>query len=102
MIKGISASIQRADKKRGLRCVILTGAGSKAFCAGADLKERATMSEADVRAFLGELRGTLRAIEKSPKIFVAALNGVALGGGCELALACDIRLASPRAGLGLP
>jgi enoyl-CoA hydratase/carnithine racemase len=102
MLKGLAASIQRADKKRVLRCVILTGAGDKSFCAGADLKERVGMSDDDVRTFLGELRGVLRSIEKSPKVFVAALNGVALGGGCELALACDIRIAASHAELGLP
>ena len=79
-----------------LRAVLLTGEGRKAFCAGADLKERATMTEAEVRAFLDGLRQTFRAIEKSDCTFIAAVNGAAFGGGTELALACDLRVAADR------
>ena len=86
---------------RKARCVVLTGAGDKAFCAGADLKERVGMSEEAVRAFLSTLRSTFRAIEKSDTIFIAALNGAAFGGGTELALSCDLRVAAPTAELGL-
>lgn len=88
-------------KERGLRAVVLTGQGDKAFCAGADLKERATMSEPEVRAFLTGLRETLRTLETSDTVFIAAVNGAALGGGTELALACDLRVAAPQAELGL-
>ena len=84
-----------------VRVVILTGAGSKAFCAGADLKERATLSQGEVRDFLESLRRTFRALEKSPCVFIAAINGAALGGGTELALCCDLRVAAPTAELGL-
>lgn len=84
-----------------LRCAVITGAGDKAFCSGADLKERATMSEDEVRAFLEKLRATLRSIERADTIFIAAINGAAFGGGTELALACDLRVASPGAELGL-
>jgi enoyl-CoA hydratase/carnithine racemase len=86
---------------RKVRVVILRGAGTAAFCAGADLKERAGMSEPEVRAFLDGLRQTLRNLERSKAIFIAAVNGAAFGGGTELALACDLRLAAPHAELGL-
>jgi enoyl-CoA hydratase/carnithine racemase len=97
----LEARVARVSASREVRVVVLTGAGDKAFCAGADLKERATMSEAEVRTFLGGLRRTLRALEESSAIFIAAINGSALGGGTELALACDLRIAAPAAELGL-
>jgi len=95
------ARVARVAAGHDVRVVIVTGAGDKAFCAGADLKERATMSEAEVRAFLGGLRRTLRALETSDAVYIAAINGSALGGGTELALACDLRIAAPAAELGL-
>jgi len=97
----LAALVQRVSADHHVRCVILTGAGDKAFCSGADLKERTSMSEDDVRAFLQGLRRTLRAIEQSDCIFIAALNGVAFGGGTELALACDLRVAAHSAEVGL-
>ena len=101
MLQELASLVERVSAAREIRVVILTGAGDKAFCAGADLKERGTMGEPEVRAFLDELRRTLRAIEKSDCIFIAALNGTAFGGGTELALACDLRVAAPAAELGL-
>jgi methylglutaconyl-CoA hydratase len=102
MLRELSSHLARAQADRALRVVILTGAGDKAFCAGADLKERAGMSAEDVHRFHEGLRSALRAIEAAPQPFVAALNGAALGGGLELALACDLRLAADSAQLGLP
>jgi enoyl-CoA hydratase/carnithine racemase len=102
MLAALEALLARAAQDRGLRSVVLTGAGDKAFCAGADLKERAGMFAADVHAFHAGLRRCLGAIEAAPQVFVAALNGAALGGGLELALACDLRVASDAAQLGLP
>jgi enoyl-CoA hydratase/carnithine racemase len=102
MLAELNALLARAAADRSVRCVVLTGAGDKAFCAGADLKERAHMSEADVHAFHDGLRSALRGIERAPQVFVAAVNGAALGGGLELALACDLRIASDAAQMGLP
>jgi methylglutaconyl-CoA hydratase len=85
-----------------VRAVVLTGCGEKAFCAGADLKERQGMSEDDVRGLLGLYRESFGAVDRCPKPVVAAIQGVALGGGFELALACDLRVASEGAVVGLP
>ena len=84
-----------------VRAVILTGAGERAFCAGADLKERKGMDEEDVRDFLGLYRAAFDAIDRCPKPVVAAINGVAFGGGLEIALACDLRVMGPSAKIGL-
>lgn len=95
------ANVGRVGEDKSLSVVVVTGAGDRAFCAGADLKERRSMSEDDVRAFLSDLRSALRAIEECDRVFIAAINGFALGGGTELALACDLRVAAPGAKVGL-
>ncbi|KNC83316.1 hypothetical protein SARC_04412 [Sphaeroforma arctica JP610] len=87
---------------QSVRVVVLKSALEKVFCAGADLKERATMSETEVSEFLYKLRGTFTEIENLPMPTIACINGAALGGGLELALACDLRVAGPRSKLGLP
>jgi enoyl-CoA hydratase/carnithine racemase len=101
MLQELDAMVSRVDTYREVRVVIITGAGDKAFCAGADLKERAGMDEAQVRGFLENLRRVLRSIEQSDCVYIAAINGAAFGGGTELALACDLRAAGPAAELGL-
>jgi enoyl-CoA hydratase/carnithine racemase len=83
------------------RVIIIRGAGEKAFCAGADLKERASLSETQVKEFIYTIRGLFTYIESHNKPVIAAVNGIALGGGTELALACDIRIASSNASMGL-
>ena len=84
------------------RAVVVTGGGSSAFCAGADLKERRAMSLDQVRAQLLRYRSDLIWLSTCPVPTVAAINGAALGGGLELALLCDLRVASPTATFALP
>jgi enoyl-CoA hydratase/carnithine racemase len=86
---------------RQVRCVILTGAGDKAFCAGADLKERADMDMTQVRQTVALIRGNINDLEQLPQPVIAAVNGAAFGGGTELALACDIRVAAKTAKFAL-
>jgi enoyl-CoA hydratase/carnithine racemase len=80
-----------------VRAIVLTGSGDKAFSAGADLKERHGMDENAVRDQLARYRDEIGLLDRSPKPVVAAINGLALGGGLELALACDLRVAAPSA-----
>jgi enoyl-CoA hydratase/carnithine racemase len=82
--------------------VVLTGQGDRAFCAGADLKERARMTPEEVHGFHAAVREGFTGIERAPQTFVAAINGFALGGGLELALACDLRVLAEGAEVGLP
>jgi enoyl-CoA hydratase/carnithine racemase len=84
-----------------LRCILITGAGDKAFCAGADLKERKAMPLERVPHFVRNIRALMDDVEALPQPTVAAINGFCFGGGTELALACDLRVAAPHAELGL-
>jgi len=93
----LAGGLKRGDD---LRAVVLTGTG-KAFCAGADLKERLTMSPDQTWGFLDELNRLTNAIAAFPRPVIAAINGAAFGGGLELALACDIRIAADTAEIGL-
>ena len=83
------------------RAVCITGSGDKAFCAGADLKERVGFTEEKTRAFVTLIGDTFTDIAKLPQPTVAVLQGVAFGGGLELALACDMRLAAEGVKMGL-
>jgi enoyl-CoA hydratase len=85
-----------------VRAVVLTGAGEKAFVAGADIKYMSGLSPEDAKGWGALGHEAARLLETMPKPTIAAINGFALGGGCELALACDIRYASSRAKLGQP
>jgi enoyl-CoA hydratase len=85
-----------------IRCVIVTGGGEKAFVAGADINELAKMTPISGKDVSSKGQRVFNSIERFPKPVIAAINGFALGGGCELALACHIRIASDKAQLGLP
>jgi enoyl-CoA hydratase len=86
----------------GVRAVILTGAGEKAFAAGADISELASLSATEGQQLARRGQAVFRRIETCGKPVIAAINGFALGGGCELAMACTIRIASDRARMGQP
>lgn len=86
----------------GVRCLIVTGAGEKSFVAGADISEMAAMSPQEARQLCVEGNKVMEAMEQLPMPTIAAVNGFALGGGCELALSCDIRIASEKASFSLP
>lgn len=99
-----AAFFEHARADENVRCVLLGGAGDRAFCAGADIKERAARVAGMHDYFVQQQRTheLFSGIESFEKPVVAALNGVALGGGLELALCCDIRLAADHARVGLP
>jgi enoyl-CoA hydratase len=84
-----------------VRCVLITGAGERAFCAGADLKERKTMDPERVPHFVRNIRALMDDVDSLPQPTVAVVNGFAFGGGTELMLACDLRVAAPGAKFGL-
>ena len=85
-----------------VRCLILTGAGSKSFVAGADIAEMRTLTKAEGEAFGKKGNDVFRKLETFPIPVIAAINGFALGGGCEIAMSCDIRICSDNAVFGQP
>jgi enoyl-CoA hydratase/carnithine racemase len=101
LLHALRDQIESFRFRRDLRVIIITGSGEKAFCSGADLKERATLGPDQVREYIYTIRNLFTSIEELNKAVIAAVNGIALGGGTELALASDIRIASGNASMGL-
>lgn len=101
LLNSLKEQVDALKFNTNVRVVVITGAGRKAFCAGADLKERTTFDELQVKEFIFTIRNLFTSIEHLNKPVIAAINGVALGGGTELALACDIRIAAMNASMGL-
>ena len=101
LLHALRDQIESVRFRTDVRVLIITGVGDKAFCAGADLKERATLSPVQVKEYIHTIRNLMTSIEDLNKPVVAAVNGIALGGGTELALASDIRIASDTATMGL-
>jgi methylglutaconyl-CoA hydratase len=102
LIADLRIELARLSQKTDLLALVITGAGEKVFCAGADLKERRGMSTDEVRAHLDNQSALMNELAAFPRPVLAVLNGAALGGGLELALACDLRVAIESAQLGLP
>ncbi|MDU5107984.1 MULTISPECIES: short-chain-enoyl-CoA hydratase [unclassified Clostridium] len=107
-LKDLDAVLEDLEQDSNIYSVILTGAGEKAFVAGADISEMKDLSEEEGKNFGLLGNKVFRRLEKLDKPVIAAISGFALGGGCELAMACDIRIASekarfaqPEAGLGI-
>lgn len=107
-LKDLDTVLDDLEKDNNIYCVILTGSGEKAFVAGADISEMKDLSEEEGKEFGLLGNKVFRRLEKLDKPVIAAISGFALGGGCELAMACDIRIASekakfaqPEAGLGI-
>ena len=103
-----SAVLEELDKTldavnlEEIRCLILTGAGTKSFVAGADIGEMSSLTKAEGEAFGKKGNDVFRKLETFPIPVIAAINGFALGGGCEIAMSCDIRICSDNAVFGQP
>lgn len=101
VLKELDATIDAVDLD-AIRCLIITGAGEKSFVAGADIGEMSTLTKAEGEAFGKIGNDVFRKIETLPIPVIAAVNGFALGGGCEIAMSCDIRLCADNAIFGQP
>jgi enoyl-CoA hydratase len=101
-LEELGRAVENILNQSEVRAAIITGAGEKAFAAGADISELAKLSAAEAKKFAELGQGVFNLIENGGKPFIAAVNGYAFGGGCELALACAIRIAAENARLGQP
>jgi len=101
-VAAIAEATGRAVADPDVGVIVVTGAGDKAFVAGADITEMAGLDASGAQGFAHELCASFGLLESAPKPVVAAINGFALGGGCELALACHVRIASETARFGQP
>jgi enoyl-CoA hydratase/carnithine racemase len=101
LLNALKYQIETVRSRADVRVIIITGTGDRAFCAGADLKERAAMAPEQVKQYILTIRNLFSAIEFLNKPVITAVNGIALGGGTELALASDIRMVSENATMGL-
>jgi len=102
VLAALEQAFEEAARATDLRCVIVTGAGEKAFIAGADIGELAKLGPVDGREHARKGQAVVDRLERMPVPTIAAINGYAYGGGLELALACTLRVASENAKMGLP
>jgi enoyl-CoA hydratase/carnithine racemase len=102
VLQELHAMLDQVERDENVRVVIITGGGDKAFVAGGDIDAMRKLDVLEALKFVYAGHEFLNRLERSSRVFIAAVNGYALGGGTELALACDIRIASERAQFGLP
>lgn len=102
VLSGLAEAVDRAEADPGIHALIVTGAGEKAFCAGADLRELSSMNSDEAHRTIGRGQQVMSKIETAEVPIIAAVNGLALGGGFELALAAHFAVLSETASLGLP
>ena len=101
-IQEIGRAVAEAEKNKDVYGIILTGSGAKAFVAGADISEFASYTNEEAKKLSGDGQKVFKSLELCSKPIVAAVNGFALGGGCELAMSCHLRVASDNAKFGQP
>jgi enoyl-CoA hydratase len=102
VIDDLAAAVGQAESAEGLRCLVVTGAGEKAFIAGADIGELAKLTPLEGREHARRGQAVLDRLAALPVPTIAAINGFAYGGGLELAMACTLRVASENVRMGLP
>ncbi len=102
VISELTRAIDLISVDQGIKVLIITGSGERSFCAGADISYMVDIDAVTAEKYASSAQSMLNKIEKMEKPVIAAINGFALGGGCELALVCDIRIASDNAKLGQP
>jgi 3-hydroxypropionyl-coenzyme A dehydratase len=102
VIYELSRAIDLVSVDQGIKVVIITGSGERSFCAGADISYMVDIDAVTAEKYASSAQSVLNKIEKMEKPVIAAINGFALGGGCELALVCDLRIASENAKIGQP
>jgi 3-hydroxypropionyl-coenzyme A dehydratase len=102
VISELSRTVDIVGADESIKVVIITGAGEKSFCAGADISYMVNIDPITAEKYASSAQSVLNKIERLEKPVIAAVNGYALGGGCELAMVCDIRIASSNAKMGQP
>ena len=102
MLDILDVEVNRLHQDESVRVVVLEGSGERAFCVGADLNQIATFDSADIRRWVNDGNRILSRLANLPVPVIAAINGYAVGGGLEFALACDLRIASEDSSFGLP
>ena len=102
VVSELSQTVDKIGADESIKVIIITGAGEKAFCAGADISYMVDIDPITAEKYASSAQSVLNKIERIEKPVIGAINGYALGGGCELAMVCDIRIASSNARLGQP